>query len=47
MTNSLTTDVQSTIRQVNECAELGADLMRISVPDADSSQALKKNYSKL
>ncbi len=41
MTNSLTTDIQSTIRQVNECAELGADLMRISVPDADSSEALK------
>ena len=41
MTNSLTTDIQSTIRQVNECAELGADLMRISVPDGDSSEALK------
>jgi (E)-4-hydroxy-3-methylbut-2-enyl-diphosphate synthase len=42
MTNSLTTDVQATIRQVNECAELGADLMRISVPDKESSEALKK-----
>ncbi len=42
MTNSLTTDIQATIRQVNECAELGADLMRISVPDSDSSEALKK-----
>ena len=42
MTNSLTTDIQKTIRQVNECAELGADLMRISVPDKESSQALKQ-----
>lgn len=42
MTNSLTTDVQATIRQVNECAELGADLMRISVPDKESSEALKQ-----
>jgi (E)-4-hydroxy-3-methylbut-2-enyl-diphosphate synthase len=42
MTNSLTTDIQSTIRQVNECAEVGADLMRISVPDKESSEALKQ-----
>ncbi len=42
MTNTLTTDVQATIRQVNECVELGAELMRISVPDRDSSEALKQ-----
>lgn len=42
MTNSLTTDVQATIRQVNQCAELGADLMRISVPDKESADALKQ-----
>lgn len=42
MTNTPTTDVQATIRQVNECVELGADLMRISVPDEDSSAALKQ-----
>lgn len=42
MTNTLTTDVQSTIKQVNECAELGAEIMRISAPDRDSSQALSK-----
>ena len=41
MTNTPTTDVQATIRQVNECAELGAELMRISVPDKESSEALK------
>jgi (E)-4-hydroxy-3-methylbut-2-enyl-diphosphate synthase len=42
MTNTRTTDVQATIRQVNECAELGADIMRISVPDKESSEALKQ-----
>lgn len=42
MTNTPTTDVQATIRQVNECAELGAELMRISVPDKESSDALKQ-----
>jgi (E)-4-hydroxy-3-methylbut-2-enyl-diphosphate synthase len=41
MTNTLTTDIQATIKQVNECAELGAEIMRISVPDKDSTQALK------
>ncbi|MEM7499961.1 MAG: flavodoxin-dependent (E)-4-hydroxy-3-methylbut-2-enyl-diphosphate synthase [Pseudomonadota bacterium] len=41
MTNTLTTDVQGTIRQVNECAEAGADIVRISVPDEESSAALK------
>ena len=42
MTNSLTTDIQATIKQVNICAEAGADIMRISVPDAESSAALKQ-----
>jgi (E)-4-hydroxy-3-methylbut-2-enyl-diphosphate synthase len=42
MTNTPTTDIQATIRQVNECAEVGADLMRISVPDQESSATLKE-----
>ena len=42
MTNTKTTDIQGTIRQVNECAQAGAELMRISVPDKESSEALKK-----
>ena len=42
MTNTKTTDIQGTIRQVNECAEIGAELMRISVPDQESSAALKE-----
>ncbi len=42
MTNTPTVDVQATIRQVNECVEVGAELMRISVPDKESSDALKQ-----
>lgn len=42
MTNTLTTDIQATIKQVNECAEIGAEIMRISVPDKESSDALKQ-----
>jgi len=42
MTNSLTTDVNSTLKQINQCFEAGADLMRVSVPDKQSSAALKE-----
>ena len=42
MTNTKTVDAQATIRQVNECHEVGAELIRISVPDQESSEALAK-----
>ena len=42
MTNTLTTDVDSTIKQINEITEAGADIVRVSCPDQDSSLALKK-----
>ena len=42
MTNTPTTDVAATIDQVNRCAEAGADIVRISVPDEASSAALKR-----
>ncbi|MCE2687447.1 MAG: flavodoxin-dependent (E)-4-hydroxy-3-methylbut-2-enyl-diphosphate synthase [Rickettsiales bacterium] len=42
MTNTPTTDIQGTISQVAKCVELGAELMRISVPDQESALALKK-----
>tara|TARA_Y100001970_G_scaffold282634_1_gene395877 strand:+ start:881 stop:1978 length:1098 start_codon:yes stop_codon:yes gene_type:complete len=42
MTNTLTTDVEATIRQINETVEAGADIVRVSCPDRDSSLALKK-----
>ena len=35
MTNTLTTDVKETIKQINECAEEGAELVRVSCPDED------------
>jgi (E)-4-hydroxy-3-methylbut-2-enyl-diphosphate synthase len=40
MTNTLTTDIQSTIRQVNQIHEAGADIVRISCPDEESTSAL-------
>jgi len=42
MTNTLTTDVDATIKQINELIEAGADIVRVSCPDQDSSLALKK-----
>ncbi len=42
MTNTLTTDIKSTIEQVVAASEAGADLVRISVPDIESSKALKE-----
>ena len=42
MTNTLTTDIKSTIRQVVAAYEAGADLVRVSVPDIESSKALKE-----
>lgn len=42
MTNTLTTDIQATIRQVKECEEAGVDIVRISVPDEESSAALSQ-----
>ena len=42
MTNTLTTDKKSTIKQVVAAADAGADIVRVSVPDIDSSKALKE-----
>jgi len=42
MTNTLTTDVKSTIEQIVAASEAGADLVRVSVPDIESSKALKE-----
>jgi len=42
MTNTLTTDVKSTIKQINELEEAGADIVRVSCPDKDSSLSLKE-----
>ena len=42
MTNTLTTNVKATIKQINELAEAGADIVRVSCPDKESSLSLKK-----
>ncbi len=42
MTNTLTTDVDATIKQINEIQNEGADLVRVSCPDESSTKALKK-----
>lgn len=42
MTNTLTTDVKATVDQIRRCAEAGADIVRVSVPDEASSKALKE-----
>jgi (E)-4-hydroxy-3-methylbut-2-enyl-diphosphate synthase len=41
MTNTLTTDIQGTIAQIKALEEAGADIVRVSVPDEESSAALK------
>ena len=42
MTNTLTTDVAATVAQINAAAEAGADIVRVSVPDQESSRALRE-----
>jgi len=42
MTNTLTTDVKATIKQINDIAEEGADIVRVSCPDKESTSALKE-----
>ena len=42
MTNTKTTDIKSTINQINKIEEEGADIVRVSCPDQESSFALKE-----
>ena len=41
MTNTLTTDHKSTIEQINKVTEAGADIVRVSCPDSESTNSLK------
>ena len=41
MTNTLTSDVNATVAQIKSVVKTGADIVRVSVPDQDSSYALK------
>ncbi len=42
MTNTLTTDVKATVNQINELQEAGADIVRVSCPDEESTKKLKE-----
>ena len=42
MTNTLTTDIKSTIYQINKIEDEGADIVRVSCPDQESTSALKE-----
>ena len=42
MTNTLTTDIKGTISQIQDLEEAGADIVRVSCPDENSTKALKK-----
>ena len=46
MTNTLTTDIKKTIIQINEIQSEGADLVRVSCPDEESSKSLKEKLLK-
>jgi len=47
MTNTLTTNVSKTIKQINELTEAGADIVRVSCPDKESSLALNNIVIKI
>ena len=42
MTNTLTNDIKATIKQIQEISKAGADIVRVSCPDEESSKALKE-----
>ncbi len=42
MTNTLTTDVAATVTQIHQLEEAGADIVRVSCPDKESTSALKQ-----
>lgn len=46
MTNTLTADVDATVKQINALADVGADLVRVSVPDVESAFAIKNIVKK-
>ncbi|HVZ29082.1 MAG TPA: flavodoxin-dependent (E)-4-hydroxy-3-methylbut-2-enyl-diphosphate synthase [Asticcacaulis sp.] len=41
MTNTLTSDANATLTQIRQMEEAGADIVRVSCPDVESTQALK------
>ena len=47
MTNTLTTNIEETIKQIQALEEAGADIVRVSCPDEDSTKALKSIIKKV
>ena len=47
MTNTLTTDIKGTIDQIHSLEKAGADIVRVSCPDENSTKALKKLLKRL
>ena len=43
MTNTLTHNIDSTLSQIERVKNVGADIVRVSVPDKESSKALNKS----
>ena len=41
MTNTVTADANATIGQIRELEEAGADIVRVSCPDKESTEAFK------
>jgi len=42
MTNTPTVDIKSTLAQIKRVTDIGADIVRVSVPDKNSTEALKE-----
>ena len=42
MTNTQTTDIKKTIKQIQDISEAGGDIVRVSCPNQESSKALKE-----
>ena len=47
MTNTLTTDIKGTINQIHSLEDAGADIVRVSCPDEQSTKALKEIIKKV
>jgi Enzyme involved in the deoxyxylulose pathway of isoprenoid biosynthesis len=42
MTNTETTDIKSTVKQIQELEDAGADIVRVSVPTMEATEAFKE-----
>lgn len=47
MTNTKTSDVEATLRQAKRLQEIGAEIIRVSIPDQESVHSIKKLKSEL